>query len=233
MTDPTTVPTSDVSDCRKSRDRLMAIVAIVGLLSLSLAVGLPATGYFREIAAQSSQHVKQALEIADRAASAAEINAAAADTTMQALPDVMRVFRSDNESPMARLIVDENFLVLYATDGLERITGWSLTELQGRSALQLIPERYRGRHAGDSAVQRGAQPSGMVTRVAAEDGGGIVARDGSLIPGDVYVWPDIDSAGEATLNCLFMPTDVLKPRRPSPPAGTSVSPHTPEISDVE
>ncbi len=91
-----------------------------------------------------------------------------------------------DSSPSGMLMTDASGRLVLVNQEIERLFGYAREELLGRSVEMLVPERYRGRHAGfRTAFQQGPSARAMG---AGRDLFGL-RKDGSEIPVEIGLKP--------------------------------------------
>ncbi len=99
-------------------------------------------------------------------------------------------------SPSGLLAVDDAGLIVGANREAERLFGWSREELTGRPVELLLPERFRGHHAGHRTAFMGrpeARPMGVGRELFA------LRRDGTEFPVEIGLNPVSSGRGAFVL----------------------------------
>ena len=175
---------------KRAQNWFVAAMAVTALcVGTAFAYGFgQRTAYDRDAALRQTAEALQVANAAirdqddERAILLAAVEAATG--ALSQIEQAFYVFFPVNNGAGGMLTVDPAGELHYATDGIERITGWSISEiLEEAGRLVLIPESVRAKlDEGD------ALPIGKRMRFGPELGVRLKTTDGRLLPVAVDVW---------------------------------------------
>ena len=175
----------------RSAHNWFAVTMAIGALALLASF---THGFGVQTARDRNQALRDAGEAARRAAAAAEQGAEdrrrlqeatdAATAALIQIDQAFYVFGPVNNGPGGMVTIDPGGDIVYATDGVERISGWSISEIMDEAGrLILMPESVRRRIEAHNAL-----PMGKRMRFPAGSGVQLQTNDDRLLPVAVDVW---------------------------------------------
>lgn len=100
------------------------------------------------------------------------------------LANTLQVFGAINNGPGGVILFDRNHDIVYVTDGVERLTGWSQTEIvENKKRVVLIPDVVKNYIENSSRLNAGSR-----LRLGASSGVRVENKSGKFIPVVAEAW---------------------------------------------
>lgn len=97
------------------------------------------------------------------------------------------LYKTIHPGPRIRIVLDENWRIIYMNSMAERMTGLQLVNMRGKSPAPILPADLRGLYEGDEAQLPIAGQDPLILRASPNMGGGFIDWTGNVVPAVVDV----------------------------------------------
>lgn len=124
------------------------------------------------------------------------------------------LYKTIHPGPRMRIVLDENWRIIYMNSMAERMTGLQLVDMRGKSPAPILPADLRGLYEGDEAQLPVAGQDPLILRARPSMGGGFIDWSGNVVPAVVDVH-STEWAQDRRYTLEITPTGVVADHGPS------------------